>query len=129
MAHSQGKELTITVKSMAVTDVLPAVAIVPGTARLSFIVFPFGASSMILQTPVIIDAILEALFGVFFIGFLFGVFNVIQSVRAHGGDAHRHGYGPLLYCDSPPHSDWYRGTADVRARSRCPRAAFCPYMK
>ncbi|MDR2447616.1 MAG: ECF transporter S component [Treponema sp.] len=71
--------MAITVKSMAVTGVLSAVVIVLGTTGLGFIVFPFGASITILQTPVIIGAILEGPFAGFFIGLLFGVFSIIQS--------------------------------------------------
>ncbi|MDR1220991.1 MAG: ECF transporter S component [Treponema sp.] len=71
--------MAITVKSMAVTGVLSAVVIVLGTTGLGFIVFPFGASITILQTPVIIGAILEGPFAGFFIGLLFGVFSIVQS--------------------------------------------------
>jgi uncharacterized membrane protein len=71
--------MAITVKSIAVTGVLSALVIVLGTTGLGFIVFPFGASVTILQTPVIIGAILEGPFAGFFIGLLFGVFSVVQS--------------------------------------------------
>ncbi|MDR2447676.1 MAG: ECF transporter S component [Treponema sp.] len=71
--------MAITVKSIAVTGVLSALVIALGTTGLGFIVFPFGASITILQTPVIIGAILEGPFAGFFIGLLFGVFSIIQS--------------------------------------------------
>ncbi|MDR2783713.1 MAG: ECF transporter S component [Treponema sp.] len=71
--------MAITVKSIAVTGVLSALVIALGTTGLGFIVFPFGAAITILQTPVIIGAILEGPFAGFFIGLLFGVFSVVQS--------------------------------------------------
>ncbi|MDR0707409.1 MAG: ECF transporter S component [Treponema sp.] len=71
--------MSITVKNIAVTGVLSALVIALGTTGLGFIVFPFGAAITILQTPVIIGAILEGPFAGFFIGLLFGVFSVIQS--------------------------------------------------
>ncbi|MDR0556960.1 MAG: ECF transporter S component [Treponema sp.] len=71
--------MAITVKSMAVTGVLSAVVIVLGVTGLGFIVFPFGVAITILQTPVIIGAIMEGPVCGFFIGLLFGVFSIIQS--------------------------------------------------
>jgi uncharacterized membrane protein len=71
--------MIITVKKIAVTGVLSAVVIVLGMTGLGFIVFPSGAAITILQTPVIIGAILEGPFAGFFIGLLFGIFSIVQS--------------------------------------------------
>ncbi|MDR2793660.1 MAG: ECF transporter S component [Treponema sp.] len=71
--------MTITVKKIAVIGVLSAVVIVLGMTGLGFIIFPSGAAITILQTPVIMGAILEGPFAGFFIGLLFGIFSIVQS--------------------------------------------------
>ncbi|MDR2019769.1 MAG: ECF transporter S component [Treponema sp.] len=66
------------IRKIAVAGVLSAVMIVLGLTGLGFILLPLGAVT-ILHVPVIIGAILEGPLIGLFIGFLFGVFSIIQA--------------------------------------------------
>ncbi|MDR2181761.1 MAG: ECF transporter S component [Treponema sp.] len=67
------------IKKMATSGVLAAVSIVLGLTGLGFVTWIPGASLTIMHVPVIIGAILEGPLAGAAIGFLFGVFSLIQA--------------------------------------------------
>lgn len=71
----------IGIRKIAVAGVLSALVIVLGLTGLGFIPLPLGAM-IILHIPVIIGAILEGPLVGLFVGFLFGVFSLVQSAIA-----------------------------------------------
>jgi uncharacterized membrane protein len=68
-------------RKTAITGVLSAVIIVLGITRLGFIPLPMGAVT-IMHVPVIIGAVLEGPVVGLIIGFLFGLFSLIQAAIA-----------------------------------------------
>jgi uncharacterized membrane protein len=72
------------VRKIAIAGALSAIVIVLGLTRLGFIVLP-TVSLTILHVPVIIGAILEGPLVGLLIGFLFGLFSLIQSAIAATG--------------------------------------------
>ena len=70
--------ITNRIRKIAVAGVLSAVVIVLGLTGLGFILLPLGAV-VILHVPVLIGAILEGPLTGLFIGFLFGIFSIIQA--------------------------------------------------
>ena len=70
------------VRKIVVGGVFSALIIVLGIAGLGFIPLPTGAALTILQTPVIIAAILEGPLVGFCTGLLFGIFSFVQAAMA-----------------------------------------------
>jgi uncharacterized membrane protein len=68
-----------------ITGVLSAISIFLGITRLGFIPWFAGASLTIMHVPVIIGAILEGPVVGVVIGFIFGVFSLIQAAVAPTG--------------------------------------------
>jgi uncharacterized membrane protein len=73
------------VRKIVVAGVMSAIAIFLGVTRLGFIPWFSGASITIMMVPVIIGAILEGPIVGLIIGFLFGVFSLIQAAVAPTG--------------------------------------------
>jgi uncharacterized membrane protein len=73
------------VRKIAVAGALSAVAIVLGVTRLGMIPWFAGASLTIAHVPVIIGAILEGPIVGLVIGFLFGLFSLVQAAMAPSG--------------------------------------------
>lgn len=73
------------VRKIVVAGVMSAIAIFLGVTRLGFIPWFSGASITIMMVPVIIGAILEGPIVGLIIGFLFGVFSLIQAAVAPAG--------------------------------------------
>jgi uncharacterized membrane protein len=73
------------VRKIAIAGALSAVAIVLGVTRLGMIPWFAGASLTIAHVPVIIGAILEGPIVGAVIGFLFGLFSLIQAATAPSG--------------------------------------------
>jgi uncharacterized membrane protein len=73
----------IRVKKIAVTGVLSALVIVLGITGIGFIRIPPVAIT-IMHVPVIIGAILEGPIAGFAVGFLFGVFSLVQTAILPG---------------------------------------------
>jgi uncharacterized membrane protein len=67
------------IKKIATAGILSAVVIVLGLTGLGLIIWPSGLAITILHIPVIIGAVLEGPLVGLFIGFLFGIFSLIQS--------------------------------------------------
>jgi uncharacterized membrane protein len=67
------------VRKITTTGVLAAVSIVLGITRLGLIPWITGASLTVMHVPVIIGALLEGPAVGSFIGFLFGIFSMIQA--------------------------------------------------
>ncbi len=73
------------VRKIAIAGALSAVAVVLGVTRLGMIPWFAGASLTIAHVPVIIGAILEGPVVGLVIGFLFGLFSLIQAAMAPSG--------------------------------------------
>jgi uncharacterized membrane protein len=73
------------VRKIAIAGALSAVAIVLGVTRLGMIPWFAGASLTIAHVPVIIGAILEGPIVGVVIGFLFGLFSLIQAATSPSG--------------------------------------------
>ncbi|GAB1484669.1 ECF transporter S component [Treponema sp.] len=84
------------VKKIAVAGVLSAVSIVLGLTRLGFIPWFAGASLTIMHVPVIIGAILEGPLVGAFIGFIFGIFSLLQAAIAPNGPVDTAFINPLI---------------------------------
>ncbi|MDR0910849.1 MAG: ECF transporter S component [Spirochaetaceae bacterium] len=67
------------IRKIVVTGALAAVTVVLGITGLGFIIIPGGTSLTIMHVPVIIGAILEGPVVGMSIGFLFGIFSIIQA--------------------------------------------------
>jgi uncharacterized membrane protein len=74
-----------TVRKIVVAGVLSAVAMLLGLTRLGFIPWFSGASLTVMHVPVIIGAIIEGPLVGCTIGFLFGLFSLIQAAIAPTG--------------------------------------------
>jgi uncharacterized membrane protein len=72
-------------RKIVITGVLSAISIFLGITRLGFIPWFAGASLTIMHVPVIIGAILEGPVVGVVIGFIFGVFSLIQAAVAPTG--------------------------------------------
>jgi uncharacterized membrane protein len=83
-------------RKIVITGVLSAISIFLGITRLGFIPWITGASLTIMQVPVIIGAILEGPIVGLAIGFIFGVFSLIQAAVAPTGPADVWFTNPLL---------------------------------
>ena len=83
-------------RKIVITAVLSAISIFLGITRLGFIPWITGASLTIMQVPVIIGAVLEGPVVGLVIGFLFGVFSLIQAAVAPTGPADVWFTNPLL---------------------------------
>jgi uncharacterized membrane protein len=84
------------VRKIAVAGALSAVAIVLGVTRLGMIPWFAGASLTISHLPVIIGAILEGPVVGAVIGFLFGLFSLIQAATAPSGAIDAAFVNPLI---------------------------------
>ncbi len=73
------------VRKIAIAGALSAVAVVLGVTRLGMIPWFAGASLTIAHVPVIIGAILEGPVVGAVIGFLFGLFSLIQAATSPSG--------------------------------------------
>jgi uncharacterized membrane protein len=80
--------MRISVRNIVVAGALSAVAILLGATRLGFIPFVLGVSITIMHVPVIIGAVLEGPVVGTIIGLLFGLFSLIWSFTAAGGDVY-----------------------------------------
>ena len=83
-------------RKIVITGVLSAISIFLGVTRLGFIPWISGASLTIMQVPVIIGAVLEGPVVGLAIGFIFGVFSLIQAAVAPTGPADVWFTNPLL---------------------------------
>lgn len=83
-------------RKIVITGVLSAISIFLGVTRLGFIPWFSGASLTIMQVPVIIGAVLEGPVVGLAIGFIFGVFSLIQAAVAPTGPADVWFTNPLL---------------------------------
>jgi uncharacterized membrane protein len=71
----------ISVRQLAIIGMLSAISIVLGVTRLGFIPIP-PVNATIMHIPVIIGAILEGPLVGGFVGLIFGIFSIIQSITA-----------------------------------------------
>ncbi|WP_446898946.1 ECF transporter S component [Clostridium sp. LBM24168] len=69
----------ISVRQLAIIGMLSAISIVLGVTRLGFIPIP-PVNATIMHIPVIIGAILEGPLVGGFVGLIFGIFSIIQSI-------------------------------------------------
>lgn len=83
-------------RKIVITGVLSAISVFLGITRLGFIPWITGASLTIMQVPVIIGAVLEGPVVGLAIGFIFGVFSLIQAAVAPTGPADVWFTNPLL---------------------------------
>ncbi len=83
-------------RKIVITGVLSAISIFLGVTRLGFIPWISGASLTIMQVPVIIGAVLEGPVVGLGIGFIFGVFSLIQAAVAPTGPTDVWFTNPLL---------------------------------
>ena len=83
-------------RKIVITGVLSAISIFLGITRLGFIPWITGASLTIMQVPVIIGAILEGPVVGLMIGFIFGIFSLIQAAIAPTGPTDIWFTNPLL---------------------------------
>ncbi|MBN2509143.1 MAG: ECF transporter S component [Spirochaetales bacterium] len=72
-------------RKIVISGVLGAVAIVLGITRLGFVPWIGGAALTVMHVPVIIGAIIEGPVVGMIIGFIFGLFSMIQSAVAPTG--------------------------------------------
>jgi uncharacterized membrane protein len=82
IGESMAQERT---RKIAITGVLSAISIFLGITRLGFIPWITGASLTIMHVPVIIGAVLEGPVVGLAIGFIFGIFSLIQAAVAPTG--------------------------------------------
>lgn len=73
---------SFTTRKIVVAGVMSAIAILLGATHLGFITGIFGLSITIMHIPVIIGAVLEGPVVGLIIGFLFGLFSLIQGAIA-----------------------------------------------
>ncbi|MBW6475431.1 MAG: ECF transporter S component [Anaerolineaceae bacterium] len=83
-------------RKIVITGVLSALSIFLGMTRLGFIPWITGASLTIMHIPVIIGAVLEGPVVGVAIGFIFGLFSLIQAAVAPTGPADVWFTNPLL---------------------------------
>lgn len=83
-------------RKIVITGVLSAISIFLGMTRLGFIPWITGASLTIMHIPVIIGAVLEGPVVGVAIGFIFGLFSLIQAAVAPTGPADVWFTNPLL---------------------------------
>lgn len=83
-------------RKIVITGVLSAISIFLGITRLGFIPWFTGASLTIMHIPVIIGAIIEGPIVGLIIGFVFGVFSLIQAAVAPTGPTDVWFTNPLL---------------------------------
>ncbi len=83
-------------RKIVITGVLSAISIFLGVTRLGFIPWISGASLTVMQVPVIIGAVLEGPVVGLAIGFIFGVFSLIQAAVAPTGPTDVWFTNPLL---------------------------------
>lgn len=83
-------------RKIVITGVLSAISIFLGITRLGFIPWITGASLTIMHIPVIIGAILEGPVVGLVIGFVFGIFSLIQAAIAPTGPTDVWFTNPLL---------------------------------
>jgi len=86
----------LSVRKIVVAGALSAVAILLGATRWGFIPWFAGASLTIMHVPVIIGAVLEGPVVGLVIGFLFGLFSLIQAAVAPTGPVDTWFVNPLL---------------------------------
>jgi uncharacterized membrane protein len=85
-----------TTRKIAIAGAMSAIAILLGATRWGFLPW-FGAASItIMHVPVIIGAVLEGPIVGFVIGFIFGLFSLIQAAIAPIGPADPWFVNPLL---------------------------------
>jgi uncharacterized membrane protein len=85
-----------TTRKIVVAGVMSAIAILLGATHWGFIPWITGASITIMHIPVIIGAVLEGPIVGLIIGFLFGLFSLIQGAVAPTGPADVWFVNPLL---------------------------------
>ena len=83
-------------RKIVITGVLSAISIFLGITRLGFIPWVTGASLTIMQVPVIIGAVIEGPVVGLIIGFIFGLFSLIQAAVAPTGPTDVWFTNPLL---------------------------------
>jgi uncharacterized membrane protein len=84
------------VRKIVVAGVMSAIAIFLGATHLGFIPWIAGAALTIMHVPVIIGAILEGPIVGLVIGFLFGLFSLIQGAIAPTGPVDTFFVNPLV---------------------------------
>ena len=84
------------VRKIVVAGVMGAISIFLGATRLGFIPYFSGASLTIMHVPVIIGAVLEGPVVGTVIGFIFGIFSLLQAAIAPTGPADVWFVNPLV---------------------------------
>jgi uncharacterized membrane protein len=84
------------IRKIVIAGVLGAISIFLGATRLGFIPYFSGASLTIMHVPVIIGAVLEGPIVGVVIGFIFGIFSLIQAAIAPQGPADVWFVNPLV---------------------------------
>jgi uncharacterized membrane protein len=84
------------VRKIVIAGVMGAISIFLGATRLGFIPYFSGASLTIMHVPVIIGAVLEGPVVGLAIGFIFGIFSLLQAAIAPTGPADVWFVNPLV---------------------------------
>jgi uncharacterized membrane protein len=84
------------IRKIVIAGVLGAISIFLGATRLGFIPYFSGASLTIMHVPVIIGAVLEGPIVGVVIGFIFGIFSLLQAAIAPQGPADVWFVNPLV---------------------------------
>jgi uncharacterized membrane protein len=107
------------VRKIVIAGVMGAISIFLGATRLGFIPYFSGASLTIMHVPVIIGAVLEGPVVGVVVGFIFGIFSLLQAAIAPQGPADVWFVNPLVsvlprLCIGPVAWLVYRGLKNVR---------------
>jgi uncharacterized membrane protein len=86
----------LSTRKIAVAGVMSAIAILLGATHWGFIPWLAGASLTIMHVPVIVGAVLEGPIVGLLVGFLFGLFSLIQGAIAPTGPADVWFVNPLI---------------------------------
>jgi uncharacterized membrane protein len=84
------------VRKIVIAGVMGAISVFLGATRLGFIPYFSGASLTIMHVPVIIGAVLEGPLVGLVIGFIFGIFSLLQAAIAPTGPADVWFVNPLV---------------------------------
>ncbi len=87
---------SLTIRKIVVAGVMSAISILLGATHWGFIPWFAGAALTIMHVPVIIGAVLEGPVVGLVIGFLFGLFSLIQAAIAPTGPADTWFVNPVL---------------------------------
>jgi uncharacterized membrane protein len=88
--------MNVRVRKIVIAGVMGAISIFLGATRLGFIPYFSGASLTIMHVPVIIGAVLEGPLVGAVIGFIFGIFSLLQAAIAPTGPADVWFVNPLV---------------------------------